>query len=77
LAARRLPKLDCGIMLYTYTEFNRLWLQGGCPTFQDYGIKLYTYTEELLPSKGQIKVDVCYKDKMKILTLIVAEGNVT
>ena len=34
-----------------------------------------TYTGERLPIKGQIDMEVCYKDQTKNLTVIVVEGN--
>ena len=45
------------------------------PALQNCGIRLCTYNGELLPIKGEIQVDVRYKDQTKTLPLIVAEGN--
>ena len=69
--------IDTGTSVSIISEqtFKELWGQDRHPALQHCGIRLRTYTGEILPIKGQIQVDVHYKDQIKTLPLIVAEGN--
>ena len=69
--------IDTGASISIISEqtFKELWGQDCHPALQRCGIRLRTYTGELLPIKGEIQVDVHYKDQINTLPLIVAEGN--
>ena len=69
--------IDTGasVSIISQQTFKELWGQDSHPALQHCGIRLRTCTGELLPIKGETQVEVHYKDQVKTLPLIVAEGN--
>ena len=69
-------ELDTGatVSLISEITYHKLWPESQQPQLHSSSRQLQTYTGEELAVRGSLSIEVCYKQQIKILPLLVVAG---